>query len=219
MPILIQKKLWSDIHFLIWHISEPESFFRSSFPWIENELARLVEVHPKRRMEYLASRYVLYTFTGTTGSPEFIRNEFGKLNFKQSNRFLSISHSGQYTGFVTGPFEVGLDIQMLDSKIIRILHKYLNAAELEFLNNNFLDQSDLIIAATLCWCAKEAVYKAHGKRGIQFNTQIKLKLHVEQKKLLVQSASLYLADDYNIHYAIYHEVGANFCYLVATKNS
>ncbi|MCC6844012.1 MAG: 4'-phosphopantetheinyl transferase superfamily protein [Saprospiraceae bacterium] len=218
MPIFIQKKILSDIHFLIWQISEPESFFRASFPWAENELTRLVEVHPKRRLEYLASRYVLYTFTGTTGSPEFIKNEFGKLNFKQTNRFLSISHSGEYTGFVTGPYEVGLDIQMLDAKIIRILHKYLSTDELEFLNNNFLNHPDLVIAATLCWCAKEAVYKAHGKRGIQFNTQIYLKLLVEQNTLVIHSASLYLADD-TIHYAIYHEVGANFCYLVATKDS
>ncbi len=218
MPIFIQKKIMSDINFLIWQIKEPENFFRSSFPWTETELAQLIEVHPKRRLEYLASRYVLYTQTGTSGSPEFIKNEFGKLKFKEEGSFLSISHSGEYTGYVIGPNEVGLDIQIFDFKVIRILHKYLSTDELEFLNLNFINQEDLKVAATLCWCAKEAVYKAHGKRGIQFNKQINLELRMEQNQLVIHSASLYLGNDTILHYAIYHQVEANFCYLVAAKD-
>ena len=57
----------------------------------------------------------------------------------------------------------------LKDKIERIAHKFLGKAEL-----NFIQENDRIDQLYVTWCAKEAIYKLHGKKNISFLEHIKL---------------------------------------------
>ncbi|MCC6815518.1 MAG: 4'-phosphopantetheinyl transferase superfamily protein [Saprospiraceae bacterium] len=209
MPTFLATIFPDNIELSIWHITEEQSFFSNHQKWYEQEVEWIDSIHPKKKLEYLASRYLLYNRLQPEGRLPIIKNEFGKLIFKESDSFLSISHSGNYTAYVIGPSEVGLDIQVYDKKIIRILNKFLDPEECEIIKS-ISSVEEQIKLAILSWCAKEAVYKAHGKRGIQFNKQIKLHFN----RSVLESACLYLPLE-KIDYKLIYELEKDFVWLLA----
>ncbi|GAA4316109.1 hypothetical protein GCM10023143_27850 [Compostibacter hankyongensis] len=64
----------------------------------------------------------------------------------------------------------GIDLEHIDDRAWRVRHRFLNAAELEACPG---DHGRAYL--TLCWCAKEAVYKWHGDGGISFREHIRLR--------------------------------------------
>ncbi len=62
--------------------------------------------------------------------------------------------------------EIGIDIEKVRDKILKIKEKFLSAAELKELENASLEKY------TLYWGAKEAVYKASNIEGLLFAEQI-----------------------------------------------
>jgi len=73
---------------------------------------------------------------------------------------ISISHSQDKVAVIASPFNVGIDIQKLVEKMRRLSVKFLGTTEAEW--DNSLEDLHVI------WGAKEAMYKAWGKRGIDF---------------------------------------------------
>ena len=65
---------------------------------------------------------------------------------------------------------VGIDIELIKNKIERIANKFLSAKELEF-----IQEQERIEQLYVCWCAKEAIYKLHGKKNVSFVENIELK--------------------------------------------
>ena len=64
---------------------------------------------------------------------------------------------------------VGIDIEIVKSKIERVARKFLQDEEL-----NFIDPDNRIEHLYICWCAKEAIYKLQGKRNVSFKDHIHL---------------------------------------------
>ena len=101
-----------------------------------------------------------------------LKREFPLLNIKpdehdkprvDNNQFyFSISHSFPYVAAVVSPdVECGIDIQVWHARMQQLQHKFLAEKEQMFFQND----PQLI---TLAWCAKEAVYKWQGRRGVDF---------------------------------------------------
>ena len=173
MPLYNSLSLPRDIDLFIWKIGEPAEFFEPVLDLHPHERRWLEKIHPDKKLEFLASRYLLYEHMGPRRHIPVIRDEFGKLRFEDGKHFLSISHSGPFSAFVAGPMDMGMDIQLYHSKVIHLLPKFLSASEREWVDS-FELESERIKMATRCWSAKEAVYKAHGRRGIRFNEMIML---------------------------------------------
>jgi phosphopantetheinyl transferase len=213
VPELIYQTDENNTELRIWQIDEEESFFSESIDWPIGELEFCHSYHPKRRLEYLASRYLLYKHFPEEKPGPFLRDEFGKLHLRNSPRRLSISHSGKFTGYAVSPCEMGMDLQTYDPKILGILSKFLSPDEHHGLMEG-LDRQEAIRTGTLAWCAKEAVYKAHGKRGILFSRQIHLNIRQDRNKSLISEASLSLPDQIK-HYRIKYEFRDEFLWLLA----
>ena len=97
-------------------------------------------------------------------------DESGKPSIN-SDLNISISHSNRMAAIVfSGYSRVGIDIELRESKIIKIKDKFLN--EYEKLKNEF--QSDLDYL-TMIWTAKESIYKALGIKGVSFSDDIIIK--------------------------------------------
>ncbi len=82
-------------------------------------------------------------------------------------RHISISHSGLCAALALAPVPVGLDIQMPDSRLIKIKDKFL--APTEKLLNPIIADLDTLLKI---WTAKEAVYKALGIPGLSFSNHL-----------------------------------------------
>lgn len=139
----------------IWKIEEPEVFFKAQTglePVIKNQ---------QRRMEHLAGRFLLQQLKADFPILDIDKDEHDKPRIANNEYFFSISHSWPYIAVVIDARnEAGIDIQTWHPSIARIQHKYLSATEQEMFPDDQL--------LTLAWCAKEAVYKWNGRRGIDF---------------------------------------------------
>lgn len=144
----------------IWKIEETEDFFVAA-TGLTSDIA-----NSKRRIEHLAGRFLLRHLVEDFPLDLIARDEFDKPRLPDNELFFSISHSWPYVAVVVDPIaEAGIDIQTWRPKIESIKHKYLSTEEQEMLAQK---PQNLLLA----WCAKEAAYKWHGRRGVEFIEQL-----------------------------------------------
>jgi phosphopantetheine--protein transferase-like protein len=95
----------------------------------------------------------------------------GKPYLTNFPHFISLSHSYDYAAvMVSKDKSVGIDIELIKNKIERIASKFMSVDEMQF-----IDENQRIEHLYVCWCAKEAVYKLHGKKNVSFIENIELK--------------------------------------------
>ncbi|MFN4233835.1 MAG: 4'-phosphopantetheinyl transferase family protein [Bacteroidia bacterium] len=98
-------------------------------------------------------------------------DEFKKPHFTQSNYYLSLSHTNNYVAsFVHSEKRVGVDIEKIGNKALKVASKFLSPEEYKTLSK----QLDKELYATIYWAAKEALYKLYGKKSLIFAKQIKV---------------------------------------------
>ena len=160
MPLLEQWKINNLGRAAIWKVEEPEAFFAEQtgiVSDINNE---------KRRIEHLAGRFLLKYLDNDFPLKDIAKDEHDKPRLPDNEWFFSISHSWPYIAVALDPvLEAGIDIQTWHPTIDRIKHKYLSEEEQDMLRHD----SRLF---TMAWCAKEAAYKWHGRRGVEFIEQL-----------------------------------------------
>ena len=114
----------------------------------------------KRRKEKAASDYMIRSF---------LKNENAQIENKDGGKpfcilydgEISISHSANYVVMqLSKEFNCGIDIQIIEERIIRLADKFMNPAEMKVLDQIPLDKHAEYI--TKCWCIKEVVYKTLG---------------------------------------------------------
>jgi phosphopantetheinyl transferase len=158
----------------IWKIEEPESFFTER-TGIESDIKS-----EKRRMEFLAGRFLLKHLEEEFPLLNIQPDEHDKPRIDENHFYFSISHSWPYAAAVVSPYvEAGIDIQCWHPQINKIQHKFLSPEEQEFFNND-------LKLVTMAWSAKEAAYKWQGRRGVEFIDHLPIRF-LEKK-----------ADKYNI---------------------
>ena len=86
----------------------------------------------------------------------------GKPHLKDGKQ-ISISHSGEFSAIVISEQEVGLDLERLKSKILKIAFRYMEVSHLEGLN-----EIEQIKKATVIWGIKESIFKIKNEQGISF---------------------------------------------------
>ncbi len=108
-----------------------------------------------RKKEWLASRILL-----EETQPGIILNynDFGA-PLLSNDLFISISHSKKLVMHIISNIKVGLDIEEISEKALRIAPKFIPSEKLKNLSKE---------KATLIWCLKEAIYKWHQKGGVDF---------------------------------------------------
>jgi phosphopantetheinyl transferase len=194
----------------IWKIEEDESFFLQNMFWHTKQLEWLNSIHPIKKLEYLASRYLISKITGKLDS-HLYKNEAGKLFIKESNKNISVSHSGEWVGIALSEKIIGFDLQKQYLNIKSISKKFLNQEEQSVLLPQ--DDDQLLIIA---WTIKEAIYKANGKKGILFSEQILLDLtHIGDEQIIENATLKHI--EYEKKYKIHHDWMENFGYAIALE--
>ena len=89
-------------------------------------------------------------------------DEFGKPHLKDG-KHLSISHSNGYSGIVISDKNVGLDIEQLKEKTLKIAFRYMEVKHLENLS-----EAEQLKKATVVWGIKETIFKVKNEVGISF---------------------------------------------------
>lgn len=105
-------------------------------------------------------------------------DEFGKPHLSQKSKVesrkeesselhISISHSNGFSGILMSNENVGLDIEQLKPKTLRIASRFMDMSHLEGLS-----EAEKIQKATVIWGIKETVFKVRNEVGISFPDHI-----------------------------------------------
>jgi phosphopantetheinyl transferase len=141
-----------NIRYGIWHltesISELNSLINGRF-----EVSLTGISNPTRQKERLASRLLIEALCGKFQPVGYRAN--GEPYFLDSNLHLSISHTKNYVAVAIAPCRIGIDIEHLSDRVLRITEKFLNQEELKTLAKT----NNQAATALLFWCAKETLYK------------------------------------------------------------
>jgi phosphopantetheinyl transferase len=126
--------------------------------------------HPRKSLEWLASRAALAAILKEVGLPVpgLHKDDKGKPYLINEAYHISLANSYPYGVAMVHSHElIGIDIELPSDKLLRTQHKFLSLAEREAAGNRLPD---------LCahWCIKEALYKLHGRKLLSFKDQIRV---------------------------------------------
>jgi 4'-phosphopantetheinyl transferase len=171
MALAYHREIDSNTSFAIWKIEESADELLSQLQLKEHELSYLdTLINGKRNMHWLSTRVLLRRMMDTDNYIDCKVDSSGKPYLSNFPHHISLSHSYDYAAVMVSKNKaVGIDIEFIKDKIERIAHKFLGKAEL-----NFIQENDRIDQLYVTWCAKEAIYKLHGKKNISFLEHIKL---------------------------------------------
>ena len=156
MPLHQIKKVSETTQVGIWKITETEERLILGLKKIKGNIELLNTKNEQRLKQWLATRLLISHFFNDY---ELSYDEYGKPHLN-NNHYISISHSGNYVTIIINNRDCGIDIEKISPKVERIKHKFLSKKDLQ----NYCSLKDL----TTIWCAKEALYKYHGKKEILF---------------------------------------------------
>jgi 4'-phosphopantetheinyl transferase len=211
MPLLFQKNIGTDAKAAVWNIEESEEWFIERLWLCREELLELGTLKDKKRLEWLADRYVLHELIGEKDRFPCIKDEMGKPFLQGSDWQISLSNSANKASAMISKQAIGLDIQYLTEKIERIASKFMSEKEM-----NSLSETERLEHLHVFWGAKEALYKAYGKRALDFKKHIFVEPFLFDLKKGIASGSI-LKEDYTALYDIFYEKFENFIIVYAAE--
>ena len=126
--------------------------------------------HPEKRKEWATARMAMRDALQElhVPYPGFFKDEHGKNQVMNGNGFVSLSHTEGLAGAIFHrDTPVGIDMDFIREKILKIGFRFLDQSELDFLEKDPLHY-------TMAWSAKESIFKCQGTRGVSFRENILL---------------------------------------------
>lgn len=194
----------------IWEISEQEEFFLSQLQLHAEEQDELAQIKGRRRVEWLASRYLVHLMLVDIGESDLeqriplLKDEFGKPHLHGSGYYLSFSHSHSRVAVILAPVLTGIDIQAFVPKIHVIEHRLLSRTETASLREATRPEH-----LHLYWGAKESLYKAYGRRELDFRKH----LLIAPFEFQSESGSMWgrvHKDDYCRDFQLHYEIDGKY---------
>jgi phosphopantetheinyl transferase len=206
MPVIDDLNLSPKTRLVIWEINESLQDLKSKVVLSEYSLKLINQkksgIHKK---QFLAIRNIFKVLC--IDDKDLKYDEAGKPIFSQ-NKTLSISHSGKYAAVIISNHSVGIDIEKISDKAMKIKHKFLHV-ELNYpqeLNNQI---------SLVYWNIKESIYKAVGITGIDFKKNIlALPLDINDAKC----KSWYINNDDIYSFETYFRISKNYTLAYVIKN-
>lgn len=167
MPIYLHEHIQPQGEIGLWEIIESEAYFQEELVLTKDEKTLLDDVVEKRRKEWMAGRLLLHKMSGREEREIAKKDEFGKPHLLDSPYDISLSHSGRFAAVIASSACCGIDIQHLVPKLKKIEKKFMTPEDLGRLSEvYYMEQLHVY------WGAKEALYKAYGKRKLEFREHI-----------------------------------------------
>lgn len=206
MGLVYLREIGNETKFAIWKIEESPDDLLDFLQLEEHEWETLKNLNKgKRILHWLASRALLRTLIGTKEHIRCVADVHGKPYLPELDYKISLTHSYEYAGAMLNKRgECGIDLELVKEKVFRIKEKFLNPHELEFV----LKDPCFIDTLYACWCAKEAIYKLQGKKGVSFLHNITIE-PFEYQTQGVLTARL-TKENKDIRYQVHYERFKNY---------
>lgn len=117
----------------------------------------------KRKNEYTGIRQLRNNLIPKN---EIYYNSSGKPLLDLDNRYISVSHSAQSICLGLSDKPIGIDIEKIDQRILKVRSKYVNDEEKKLYEYDSLEE------LTILWTIKECLYKLHNIKGLSFKNDL-----------------------------------------------
>lgn len=141
---------------LCWKYGE-EDFFDEDRLIHPNEKEKVKNYHPKKLLEHLMVRELLYRQFPScyikykpSGEP-YLFPEVGNI---------SISHAFPFVSIAISQKKIGIDLEKISDKMLKVKHKFLCDSEILWTNGKE-NEAELL---TIIWAIKESLYKMHSSK-------------------------------------------------------
>ncbi len=191
MPVLDHFE-HNGCYVMVWQILESEEELRTQFAkYSKEDVTYSFIKSAEHRKQKIASRLVSATLFDQQNLDydSIQKDEMGKPRVLNSPFYFSVSHTKDYAACIIGKKLVGIDIELVTLKIQNIKHKFCNGDEL------FYARTDERLIEI--WGAKEAMYKAYGKKKVLFAENMNVK---DNRGILKKNGMKY---HFDIHSKIY----------------
>lgn len=211
MPFFHQHTIHKDAELAIWHIEESEDWFRERLILSELEIEQLENIKGHRRIEWLAVRYLTSQLLGGQ-SGAMLKDEFGKPHLLHLPLHMSVSHSHGLAATIISKTLTGIDIQKIVPKIERIANRLLRIEE-----QAVLEPETRLEHLHVYWGAKEALYKAHGRRELDFRLNILIEPFTFDLNIGYCKGRV-IKDDFDAWFDIYYQQMKDYILVYALEN-
>lgn len=176
-------------------------FFSRKMEWKERDIVlheadidRYSKIHNSdKKNEFLGVRNLRNQYNSRL-EIKYLSN--GKPVIENGSEHISISHSKNYVAFAVAPYKIGIDIEEIHERILKVKGRFLNQSELELFNLNSL------VDLTIAWCAKEALFKLNDDSGIDFKTDLIIKNWDKNSTILAVMKQNSQWIEVNLHFEI-----------------
>ena len=209
MGVIVRENFNEDVELGIWEITEDYDELMSMISLDERDLVTVESFkNHKRKLEWLSVRTLLKELLGKDSKivygperkPYLYNNEYN----------ISISHSKNLTSILKSKKKrVGLDLEFMSTKILRVADKFLRETELENIT-----KSQEIYHLYLHWCAKEALYKICDKVDINFVTNLNIEQFNPREKgrMFGTVNNSYMNERFTLNYFTLKNYAIVWCY-------
>jgi len=176
MPLLKIQDVESNCAWAVWRIQETVVELEALVDFTLETDEYLQVSNEVKRKEWLAGKLLLKKLSSHFGLDYkgIFKDANGKPFLNESKVHISVSHSNEYVACIAHKDHcVGIDVEPLKSKILKIKQKFLSEEELAWAGNS-------LEILTMAWCAKESLYKMIGLKGVIFGKDLKLKPFVKE---------------------------------------
>jgi len=172
MPLIRTIQMNPGSRLGVWKITEEEDFFAGKV-----NISTAIH-HPHKRLQHFAGRYLLMELFPDFPIGDIRIMESRKPYIHGNDYHFSISHCGDYVAaIVSQEGAVGIDIEEIKIKIEKVSHKFLSVTE-----QAFIDPENALAHKTICWSAKEAVFKWYGLGSVDFKENMTIEPFTFQPK-------------------------------------
>lgn len=182
MPLHKVIYLQSNTKVYLWKISEDYDVLLNEVRLKDSSLARLESMKSESHQKgFLAVRMILQHLGYTDF--DLLYDQFGKPHLKpqgcsSKDLELSISHSHDFSAIAISATKIGLDVEKIKSKVLKIAPRFMDVSHLDHLTEQEKQQK-----ATVVWGIKESIFKLKNEVGISFPNHIfENKFTFEDKK-------------------------------------
>ncbi|TVP45499.1 MAG: 4'-phosphopantetheinyl transferase superfamily protein [Mongoliibacter sp.] len=150
----------------------------------------------EKRVEWICARLAIKKALDCISLPYpgFFKDENGKSHPMDGYGYVSLSHTkGIAAAIFHKDMPVGVDLDYIREKVVRLGPKFLDKTEMDFLGNN----PELY---TTAWSAKESIFKCQGKRGVSLKNNIMLEPFSLEDKVI--KGKIYGTEFSDHHYRV-----------------
>ena len=217
MPFYKEIIINSNTVAYFWKITEDINWFKEKALLNEKSLSRLQTMQSVSHQKgFLAVRMLLQHIDLTDfdlyydafGKPHLkVESQMSKVksqeinNINSKQKYISISHSHEFSCICISNKPVGIDIEVCKEKTLKIASRYMDITHLDNLT-----EADKIKKATIIWGIKESIFKLKNEKGTSFPKHIfERPFKLEDKKGTAQLIFNNNIEDFQFQFDIIEE--------------